>query len=73
MARLTLTKPCVRRYIESDLTRVGDRAHCKDAAVLDCHEHRIARLDNPRPDDLGGLIGELPIKDRRIIQMVGVA
>src|SRR5580704_17643931 len=33
------TKPHVRRYIvESDLTRVGDRAHCKDTVVINRHE-----------------------------------
>ena len=68
------TKPRVRRYIvESDLTRVGDRPHCKDTVVIDCHEHRIARLDNPRPDDLRGLIGEPSPQDLRVIPVIGLA
>jgi hypothetical protein len=68
------TKPRVRRYIvESDLTRVSDRAHCKDTVVIDCQQHRIARLDNPRPDDLRGLIGEPSRQDLRVVPVIGPA
>jgi hypothetical protein len=68
------TKPCVRRYIvERDLARVSDRAHCKDTVVIDCHEHRIARLDNPRPNDLRGLIGEPSRQDLRVVPVIGPA
>ncbi len=48
-------------------------AHCKDTVVIDCHEHRIARLDNPRPDDLRGLIGEPSPQDLRVIPVIGLA
>jgi hypothetical protein len=68
------TKPRVRRYIvESDLARVGDRPHGKDTVVIDCHEHRVARLDNPRPDDLRGLIGEPSPQDLRVIPVIRIA
>src|ERR1700726_2041015 len=68
------TKPRVRRYIvESDLTRVGDRPHCKDTVVIDCHEHRIVRLDNPRPDDLRGLIGEPSPQDLWVVPVIRLA
>jgi hypothetical protein len=57
------TKPRVRRYIvESDLTRVSDRPHCKGTVVIDCHEHRIARLDNPRPMISGVLLASHRLK-----------
>src|ERR1700730_18409946 len=68
------TKSRVRRYIvESDLTRIGDRAHCKYTVVINYHQHRIARLDNPPPNHLRSLIGEPSRQDLRVVPVIGPA
>jgi len=59
-----------RNVIEGDLACVGNGAHSKDVAVLDCDEERIVRLPNPRHKDLRRLIAQPPLQDSLVVPMI---